>query len=52
MFTIQEGDEPDRTAAHAWWLNMGFEREPADAYVQGFASGALTVWEKVEDALD
>jgi hypothetical protein len=53
LFSIIEPDsDGDRGAACEFWERMsGSPVTPEDSYVQGFASGALEVWDGVKDEL-
>ena len=51
-FSVEPETEGDRTAARDFWEPILDGRElPEDRFVQGFAEGALALWNEVRDQL-
>jgi hypothetical protein len=53
-FIIEPDDDGDRSAANDFWTRWFHEERPAlpdDEYVNGFADGALDLWQGVKDQL-
>jgi len=51
-FIIEPKFDGERTAAADFWETVTGEREaPETAYVNGFASGAMDIWDQVEDQM-
>jgi len=51
-FIIEPDQDGDRGAARVFWEQVGLEEESKDeTVVQGFAEGAMDVWDEVKDKI-